>query len=132
MPATVEVPADSAGSAPPTLTPVLTPPNPVPAIVVPLVPIPLHKFLIWSKPTPCSAPDEMDMANFCLAMECLFDAAGFGLNASSENSCPATTVTEEAGTQRPIINISAARENKCWLAPVDNARRRYRCGYDNC
>jgi predicted aspartyl protease len=48
----------------------------------------------------------------------LFDAAGFGLNAGSEDTCPADVVQESAGTQRTIINILAAGENKGWLARV--------------
>jgi hypothetical protein len=35
------------------------------------------------------------------------------------DTCPADVVPEDAGTQRPIINISAVGENKGWLAQVD-------------
>jgi hypothetical protein len=86
------------------------------ANTTPPAPIQTRKVLIQSKSTPCSAPAEMDLADFCLAMERLFWIKCH----SSDNSCPAAAVTEEAGTQRPIINISAARENKGWLAPVEN------------
>jgi hypothetical protein len=48
----------------------------------------------------------MDLADFRTAMERLFDAAGFGLNAGSD------VAQENAGTQRTIINISATGENK--------------------
>jgi hypothetical protein len=61
----------------------------------------------------------MDLADFCAAMERLFDAAGFGLNAGSEDTCSADVVQESAGTQRTIINILATGENKGWLAPVN-------------
>jgi hypothetical protein len=60
----------------------------------------------------------MDLADFH-AMERLFDAAGFGLNASDVDTCPADFAPEDAGTKRTIINISAVGKNKGWLASVD-------------
>jgi hypothetical protein len=61
----------------------------------------------------------MDLADFHSAMERLFDSARFGLSTGSVDTCPADVVPKDAGTQRPIINISAPGENKGWLAPVN-------------
>jgi hypothetical protein len=61
----------------------------------------------------------MDLADFHTAMERMFDAAGFGLNADNEDACPTDVAMENASAQRTIINISATGENKGWLAPVN-------------
>jgi hypothetical protein len=83
--------------------PVLT--SPVPTSAVPAPSVLTHKVLIRPKPTPCKAPAKMDLSDFCSAMKRLFDAAGFGLNASNAETCPDNVASEDGGTKQTIINI---------------------------
>jgi hypothetical protein len=112
-------PAGPSGSAPWEENPAPAPKNSGPVGVTPAPPVPTRKVMIRPKVTPCKTPAEMELADFRAAMEHLFDAAGFGLNTSNDNAFPAGVAQESAGTQRTVINISAAGENKGWLALVD-------------
>jgi hypothetical protein len=107
-PTAAGTPAGPAGPAPREEPPAPAPTNPGPASVAPAPPVPTRKVMIRPKSMPCKTPAEMELADIRSAMEHLFDAAGFGLNTSSDDAYPADVTQESAGTQRTVIDISAA------------------------